>query len=413
MRILQLRRNVAWPLVVGTLVTLGLALGAFYALMWPGLEELRQMALLLTFTAVASSGAGYVAYRLGLIHHSPRLRWAMWGSSILASWLTFLNVWLAAWRMFASPHDLLLATILLAFAGGITMALGYFFAEALAQRMQALQAAAYQIAQGHLDARAPLVGRDELADLARAFNTMAAQLEAAAQQHRELEALRRDLVAWASHDVQTPLASARAMLEALADGVVDDPATVQRYLRTAQRDLQALSRLMDDVFDMAQLDAEGLRLDCQPNALADVVSDALESFSALAAQRGVQLRGEVAPNVDPVFMDAARMGRVLNNLIANALRHTPAGGTVSIRAWREASSVWVEVRDTGEGIRAEDLPLVFERFYRGDKARTRHTGGAGLGLTIAKGIVEAHGGRIRVESELGAGARFVFTLPVN
>jgi signal transduction histidine kinase len=406
-----LRRSLALPLIIGALVTLGLTLGSFYWLMLPALEELGLMALFLTLTALASIAAGYAAYRAGLIHQSPRLRWAMWGSSILASLLTVLNVGVAAWRMFASPHDLLLATLLLVFASGIALALGYFFAEALAQRMSVLQDAAHRLAEGRLDTRAPVTGRDELADLARAFNRMAEQLETSARQQRELETLRRDLVAWASHDMQTPLAAVRAMLEALADGMVDDPATVQRYLRTAQRDIQALSHLMDDVFQVAQWDAGGPPLDCQPGSLADVISDALESFSALAAQKGVRLHGEAAPDLDPVWMDAPRIARVLSNLLNNAVRHTPAGGAVSVRAEREGQVVRVAVRDTGEGLSAKELPLVFERFYRGDQARNRETGGAGLGLAIAKGIVEAHGGRITAESQAGQGACFTFTLP--
>jgi signal transduction histidine kinase len=396
---------------LGAAATVALALGAFTLLMQPGLGELGQMAALLAATAVLSVGAAYAAFRLGWIHRSPRLRWTLWGSSALSSLLTFLNVWLAAQQMFASPHDLLLAGVLLIFAAGIALAFGYFFAEALTGRLTALGAAAHAIAGGRLDARAPEQGQDELADLARSFNHMATQLEAADRKQRELDQLRRDLIAWVSHDLQTPLAAVRARVEALADGLVDEPAAVQRYLHTALRDVQALSLLIDDLFQMAQLEAGGLPLERAPASLGDLISDTLESFAALADQRAVSLAGHVAPEVDTVSMDPARIGRVLANLVGNALRHTPAGGAVTVRAARTAAGVRVEVGDTGEGIPAADLPRVFEQFYRGEKSRSRATGGAGLGLAIARAIVVAHGGQIGAESAPGQGTRVFFTLP--
>jgi signal transduction histidine kinase len=395
----------------GAVVAVAVALGIFNLLMHPPMNEIGLMALFLSITALISVVAGYGTYRLGWINQSPRLSWAILGSSALSALLTFLNVWLTARLMFASAHDLLLATVLLVFAGGISLAFGYFFSEALTQRLARLAEAARAIEQGRLNARVPVNGRDEVAALARTFNEMAAQLETTARKQRELDLLRRDLIAWVGHDLQTPLASIRAMVEALADGMVDDPVTTQRYLRTAQRDIQSLSLLIDDLFQMAQLDAGGLPLQKHVNSLADLLSDALESFSALAAQRGITLSGRAVPNLDPVLMDAPRISRVLANLIGNALRHTPAGGTVQVNAQRSAEGVRVDVEDSGEGIRPDDLPHVFERFYRGEKSRSRATGGAGLGLAIARGIVEAHGGRIGVESAPGQGTRFFFTLP--
>ncbi len=400
-------------LIGGVVLALVVTLGIFYLLMHPPMDEIGLMALFLSITAVISVAAGYGAYRLGWINQTPRLSWAILGSGALSSLLTFLNVWLTARLMFASTHDLLLATVLLVFAGGISIALGYFFSEALTHRLARLTEAARAIEQGHLNARAPVNGRDEVAALARTFNEMAVQLEITARKQRELDLLRRDLIAWVGHDLQTPLASIRAMVEALADGMVDDPATAQRYLLTAQRDIQSLSLLIDDLFQMAQLDAGGLQLEKHPYSLADLLSDALESFSELAARQAVALSGEAAPDLDPVRLDAPRISRVLANLIGNALRHTPAGGAVRVKAERTADGVRVEVRDSGEGIRPEDLPHVFDRFYRGEKSRSRATGGAGLGLAIARGIVEAHGGRIGVESAAEQGARFFFTLPAD
>ncbi|MEW5869462.1 MAG: ATP-binding protein [Chloroflexota bacterium] len=397
-------------LSLGVLLVIAATLLAFDLLMSPPLSEILLMVGFLSITAVISILAGYAAYRSGWMQRSPTIRWTLLGGYALASLLTFLNVWVTARLMFASQHDLLLATVLLLFAGGIAMALGLFLSNAITDRVQALNQAVQRVSQGDLEARVAAAGRDEIAALAESFNSMATQLQDAARQQQELEALRRDLIAWVSHDLQTPLASIRAMVEALADGVVEDPQVVQRYLNTARRDIGALSALIDDLFQMAQLDAGGLTLNREDSSLTDLISDTLESFSALAAQRQVSLQGQVSPGIDPLFMDVARIGRVLNNLVSNALRHTPPGGSVQLNARPLPSGVEIEISDSGEGIPAEDLPHIFERFYRSEKSRNRATGGAGLGLAIARGIVQAHGGDIQVESRPGQ-TRFAFILP--
>jgi signal transduction histidine kinase len=242
---------------------------------------------------------------------------------------------------------------------------------------------------------------------------MAAQLDEAARKQRELDTLRRDLVAWIGHDLRTPLTSIRVILEALGDGMVDDPDTVQRYLKTTQHHVRSLSVLIEDLFELAQLDAGGIHLERHPSSLSDLISDTLETFSALAARQEVRLEGNAAPGTDPVCMDVGKIGRVLANLVHNALRHTPAGGVVEVCARPSDAGVQVEVRDSGEGIHPDDLPRIFEQFYRGEKSRSRDTGGSGLGLAIARGIVEAHGGRIGVESAPGQGTRVFFTLPAD
>ncbi len=362
----------SFPLItrfaLGVLLIVVLSLAIFTMVMAPPLPELGLMALFLAITALVSSLAGYGAYRLGWTNRSPTLRWSLLGGYALSSLLTFFNVWFSAQLMFASQHDLLLAIVLLLFAGGMAMALGYFLSTTITDRIYLLKGAAERLAKGNLKTRVAVQGRDEVATLAYSFNQMAEQLEAMDKKQRALERARADLIAWVSHDLQTPLASIRAILEALEDGVVEDPETIKRYLNTAQRDVRSLSALIDDLFQMAQLNTGGIPLDRAQSSLADLISDTLESFSELAARQDIKLEGN-------------------------------------------GSGVEVIVSDTGEGIREEDLPHVFESFYRGEKSRSRATGGAGLGLAISRGIVQAHGGEIKVQSEPGQGSQFTFSIP--
>jgi signal transduction histidine kinase len=250
-----------------------------------------------------------------------------------------------------------------------------------------------------------------VAQVSRVFNEMAAQLQETEAQRAELEQMRRDFIAWTSHDLRTPLTSIRAMVEALHDGVVDDPATVQRYYQTIRGDVIALNSLIDDLFEMAQLDAGGLALEKQPYAFGDLVSDALESFRALAQQRGIDLQAVVADDVGQVRLNAPKIGRVLANLISNGLRYTPEGGLVKVTAISIPNAIQVTIQDSGPGFHPDDLPRIFEQFYRGEQARSRSTGRAGLGLAIARGIVEAHNGRIWAENAADGGAVVGFTLP--
>lgn len=405
------------PLLARFLLTffLPLALGLllFVLLLRPPLAEFALMLALMGVTTLVSILAAYLAYHLGWIHQSPRIRWTLLGGYVLAALLVFLNVWVSASMMFADQHDLLLATVLLVFATGIALAVGYFITEAITDRILLVARAARQVAAGDLTTRVPIYGKDEMAHLAETFNEMTAQLESLEQHKSELDNAQRDLLAWVGHDLRTPLTSIRAILEALGDDLIEDPETVRRYLHTAQRDVRSLSHLINDLFEVSQMQAGGLKLDYQPNALTDLVSDTIEGFSELARRKQIELSGSVEPGIDPVWMDGQRISQVLTNLVDNALRHTSPGGLVKLTARLMENWVQVEVQDNGEGISSQDLPLVFDRFFRADKSRSRATGAGGLGLTIADGIIKAHGGQIKVESQPGQGARFTFTLPVN
>ncbi len=400
-----------WRFAAGVALAYGVSLGLFYLFMGPAAHDLLLILASMGATSLVSILAVFAAYRSGWILRSPRLVWTLAGGYMLAGLLVFINVYITARLMFTSAHDLALATILLIFATGIAVTVGIFLADAVTGRIRQLGNAARSVAAGNLETNLPAGGRDEMADLTRSFNDMVAHLQAAERKQQEVEILRRDLVAWAGHDLRTPLTSIRAMIEALADGVVSDEETRLRYLRTAQRDIQSLSRLIDDLFEMALADAGGLQLNREPGSMADLISDTLERFSPQARQQGITLEGSVDPAADSAVMDVQRIGRVLANLVNNALRHTLANGRITITSAPQDDSIIVHVEDSGEGIRPEDLPYVFERFYRSEKSRSRATGGAGLGLAIAKGIVEAHGGSIGIASKVGEGTRVWFTIP--
>ena len=223
-------RLVAWIFVI-----VAISLGIFFLLMRPPMSALGHMAQFLAITALLSGLASYAAYRFRWMERMPALRWSLLGGYALASLLTFINVWITARLMFASQHDLLLATVLLIFAGGIAMVLGYFLSSAVSERIRRLDEAAREIQGGNLSVRVPVSGNDEVAGLARTFNQMATQLQEADTKQRALDSLRHDLVAWAGHDLRTPLTGVRVLVEALADGIIDDPEDLQTLSRTSSQ----------------------------------------------------------------------------------------------------------------------------------------------------------------------------------
>ncbi|MDQ3929509.1 MAG: ATP-binding protein, partial [Chloroflexota bacterium] len=289
--------------------------------------------------------------------------------------------------------------------------------QSMVSRLRDLLVVARRVASGDLGVRSHDTSRDEIGRLATELNAMVAQLDHAMMERERLEASRRTLIASVSHDLRTPLASVRAMVEALNDGVVSEPETVSRYLRTIQNETLHLTTLIDDLFELSQIDAGALQLHVEPTSLSDLLSDALESMSAQAERKQIHIQSHIEGDLPRVPLDAPRMQRVLYNLIQNAIRHTPADGTITLTLRGELGRVELTVADTGEGIRQADLPHIFDRFYRGEPARTRNSNstspGVGLGLAIAKGIVEAHGGSISATSMPGSGALFKVVLPAS
>src|SRR5215217_6954119 len=417
-RRLQIRRmRRVLHTAVATLLFLAVSLAvAIFAASLFGVptSDLAAVAVLL---GVAGGGSGLVALiliRPAVLGRLGGVRAQLVGAGLIGS-LLLLGMMLAGARaMFISEHDLALLLTMLTFAAALSVGFGLLYAMPLSSRIGRVRAGTERIAGGQLGSEVRVEGHDEVAGLADDFNRMARALERAAEREREMEQARRDLVAAVSHDLRTPLASTRALIEALADGIATDRQTERRYLSSASRELEHLSRLVDDLFELARIDAGLLELTLEEASLHDLSSDTISSFQPQAEQKGVCLAGEISGGVDPVLANPPRLQRVLHNLVSNALRHTPPDGAVTLRATREGEEARVEVSDTGEGIVAEDLPRVFERSFRAERSRTRaereDSPGAGLGLAIARGLIEAHGGTMDVESDFGHGSRFRFTL---
>ena len=228
-------------------------------------------------------------------------------------------------------------------------------------------------------------------------------------QRRRLEVLRRDFVANASHELKTPVAAVRALAETLLTALPEDPEAGRRFAERIGREAERLDVLTRDLLDLSRV--ERGTLDVEPLDLVGLVKEVTGGYTDLAEERRVRLDSELQPLVS-VRGDRAQLGLLLSNLLDNALRHTFAKGTVEVRLEATERSATIQVIDTGEGIPATELPRIFERFYRVDKARARQTGGTGLGLAIVRHVAEAHGGTVRVDSELGRGSTFTVTLPV-
>ncbi|MBI4267095.1 MAG: HAMP domain-containing protein [Chloroflexi bacterium] len=293
----------------------------------------------------------------------------------------------------------------LLWGGLVAIAIALVLTLALSRRLlspiRALTLTARRLGKGDLSQRVQFRGKGEVGELALAFNSMASDLE-------RVEKLRRSLIADTAHELRTPLSNIRGYLEAVRDGVVQpDAATIQSLYEEAM----LLSRLVDDLQELALAEAGELKLVRQPENITEVINRAVAAMKAQAAAKEITVATELESGLPLCDIDANRIGQVLRNLLNNAVTYTPGGGSIAVAARRRDEWVEVTVTDTGEGIPLDHLPNIFERFYRVDKSRTRATGGHGLGLTIARRLVEAHGGRIEVQSEVGKGSQFTFTIP--
>jgi signal transduction histidine kinase len=355
----------------------------------------------IVFALVVSVSTLVVGIALALaLRRLPTVRVQLAGLALLAVGLPLAAVILGGLVMFHMHDDVKILAVAAASAS-TALAAAWLVGAQIGRRIRGLEAAAEELSCGELKARAPTEAPRELAHLAAAFNTMAANIEA-------LFDARRQLVAWASHDLRTPVASIQAMLDAVQDGL----ATPEEYLPALRQQTRTLATLVDDLFELARIDAGSLTLELRETQPSPLVAHCVRGLEAEARARQVHLATQLEEPLPDVRCAPEHVQRVLFNLVTNALRHTPSDGSIVVRAQRRVRELEVSVEDTGVGLSAQAQERMFERFWRGDASRTRANGGAGLGLAIAQGFIEAQGGRIWAENRPEGGARFAFTLPI-
>jgi len=287
-------------------------------------------------------------------------------------------------------------------AVAVALLLAFFLSRRILSPVKALTIAARQLGQGDLTQRVQSKDRGEVGELAQAFNAMADNLQ------RD-EQLQQNMIADVTHELRTPLSNLKGYLEAVRDGVIEPDADTVRSLN---EEASLLSRLVDDLQELSLAESGELKLDCRTRDIAELINQTVTAMQNQATTKGISLSADLPDKLPVVNIDSHRISEVLRNLLENAIVHTAGGGNVTVTARQKGKWVEVSVTDNGKGIPAADLPNIFERFYRVDKSRTRTTGGSGLGLTIARRLVEAHGGRIEAHSEPEQGSRFSFTIPV-
>jgi signal transduction histidine kinase len=350
---------------------------------------------------------GLGAFVFAYLVRSRSLRWAFATVAVCGVLAFVAGVMATAQAMFLSSHDFGVVLRVSAAAGVVSLVFALLVARFAVRAAEELRDSARSFGEDGVFSP-PVEAPAELAAVAAQLADTSRRLAASADRERMLEASRRELVAWVSHDLRTPLAGLRAMAEALEDGMADDPA---RYHAQMRETVDRMALMVDDLFELSRIHAGALQLTLEPVSLEDAISEALAVSTPVAAARGVRLGGHAEPGV-AALADARELNRVIGNLVANAIRHTPSEGSVEVTGRSRGSVVELAVSDGCGGIPADDLPRVFDVAWRGSAARTPATSlgsGAGLGLAIVRGIVEAHRGSVRVDN-VGAGCRFLVEL---
>jgi two-component system phosphate regulon sensor histidine kinase PhoR len=314
------------------------------------------------------------------------------------------------WRILASTTVSFLPAFLIA----------ALLARWISQRFAAIMIYARELSRGNFQARLSLAGASEFAQFSQTLNETAAQLEQTVEQlkleHAELEKverIRKDFVINVSHELRTPLASIQGYTETLMDGALDDPQHNMRFLGIIRHNAERLARLTADLLTLSRIEQKRRNLEFEIHPVNALLQEAVDVVLPIAQKSRIRLAIEPAPERSMVFCDVEAVAQVLSNLLDNAIKYTPAGGAITVGAHPAANFMELFVRDTGAGIPADELPRLFERFYRVDKARSRELGGTGLGLAIVKHLVALHGGTVRVESRVNEGSTFFFTLPLD
>jgi signal transduction histidine kinase len=413
---IQASRLIVWSGVILASAT-GVAVVLAQFMLTPPRRDLVELGVYLAVSGAITVAIGWLLIRLfegrfGLTLLSRFALVTLVGNAVLVA-----NIVVLARLMFISTdHDLqvLLATV--AFSTVIAVCFTTWVASQAIARIANVNQGIRDLAAGNLSITTDVSGHDEVATLAEDVQALARRLTEARDERLALDAERRELTAAISHDLRTPLSTIRAMVDALEDGVVSEPVEMKRYFVTIRRDVERLNRMIDDLFDLAQMDAGAMRLRRQSITVHEVVSEVVDAMRARAERADVAIELSIQDELPAAMLDGDRLERAIANLLRNALEHTPSGGRVHVLVSGDGAHASVEISDTGEGIAEADLPNIWTRFYRAERSRARAgdaSDGAGLGLAITKGIVELHGGQVQVRSRPGAGSVFTVVLPIE
>jgi signal transduction histidine kinase len=374
------------------------------AIIWPVYGA--HPALVTAGLLAAVSAAGLAVAHLAVRRRSYRPLRSRFGFVVgTAVGVILLTVLLTAELMFVSNHDALMVSAIVLGATVVALRAAQVASGGLVDEVQSIRDALRAVGTGEREQRVEAAAAAELAQLADAANTMIGQLAEEEKRRDAADSARRKLVAAISHDLRTPMTALRLMVDAIEDGLVDEQ-TLTRYLATMRTHVTALGSMIDDLFELSRLEAGDLEWSLDQVALSDLVDETVAAMQVEAEAKGVVVAAKLPPLPPLARADPEKLQRVLFNLIQNAIRHTPADGSVTVRAQPAGDWVEVEVADTGQGIAREDRERIFDPYVSGQAARP--PGAAGLGLAISRAIVEAHGGRIWLaDSEIGTRVRFV------
>ena len=371
--------------------------------------EVRVLMTSLSISGALALVIGFLVIVVGM-PLLPRLVLQIGAGHFVVSLAAILTLVYGPVTMFMQPRDLRLLIVLLVYFLVIAIGLATIVSLKITSPLHALATAARSIGAGALHTHVELVAsRDEVFEVTMAFNRMANELVQAGTREQTLQEGRRHLIAAISHDLRTPLAGVRLTLEGIRDGLIRDDASIIRGLN----EIDHLGRLIEDLFELSQLEEGRVRLERELVNMQELVAASVDQLRPLADERKVTLAVSFSDGQPDIVSDPVQVQRVITNLVQNGIQHTASGGEVRVSAHQSDSDFIMQVVDTGTGITPSDLPYIFDYFYRADEAREQKPDGAGLGLSIAKAIVESHGGTLRVEGRSGQGARFTVTLPVS
>ncbi|MFQ3659427.1 MAG: ATP-binding protein, partial [Anaerolineae bacterium] len=374
------------------LLVLGLSLGGtlFFSavLLNLSMDSLQLLALVMSGSGIVTTIIGGLLYRFGVFDRLRSIFWTVGAIVVVTVGLILINIWTLSRLVFIGSTYLGVMSNVLIFGGMSALVFGYFVTRSMTDRLAALAQGAEKIAKGDFSTRLSVVGHDEIARLTHSFNLMAADLETVEEEKHKLEQTRRNLVAWVSHDLRTPLANMRVMMEAMTDGIVTDEALQRQYLANSLNEINNLDQLIDDLFQLARLDVKEFKLEYETIALSELVSDVVNALTPKAQTRQITITCQLQPEADQIACAPDKIQRVLWNLLDNAIKYTPEGERILIESRLVEDAVQISVTNTGVNIPEDQLPRLFDTFYRGETSRRQMEDGArgaGLGLAIAKG----------------------------